>query len=67
MAFKRKTKKGIAYALLMISTFILIFNNAGQFLVFLKLPFTQTFQIYAGILGALVSFVWYSYLEGAIR
>ena len=64
---KKKTKKKIAYFLLMISLFVLIFNNMGQFLTFINIPFTQKTQIFTGILGIIVGFVWYSYLEGAIK
>lgn len=64
---KKNTKKRIAIFLLGISAFFIIFNNAGQFLSFVNIPFSKTFQIYAGIIGAIISFVWYSYLEGAIR
>jgi hypothetical protein len=64
---KKKTKKGIAYTLLVLSTFFLIFNNIGQFLTFVDIPFTRTTQMWMGILGILISIVWYSYLEGAIR
>lgn len=67
MKFKKKTKKGIAYTLLTISTFILIFNNIGQAFTLVNVPFTKNIQMYAGFIGAVLSFVWYSYLQGAIR
>lgn len=64
---KKKTKKKIAYFLLMISSFFLIFNNMGQFLTFINIPFTQKTQMFTSILGIIIGFVWYSYLEGVLK
>jgi len=64
---KKKTKKRIAYIFLVISTFILIFNNIGQFLTFVSIPFTKTTQIWIGIFGISLSVIWYMYLDGVIK
>jgi len=64
---KKKTKKKWAYALLMISFIFLIFNNVGQFFTLINIPFSKNIQMWAGVIGLVLAFVWYSYLEGAIK
>jgi len=67
MAFKKKTKKKLAYILLMISAVVLMFNNVGQLLTWFNIPFSRNTQIGVGIAGLIIGFIWYSYLEGAIK
>jgi hypothetical protein len=67
MKIKQSKKKKLALYALGISTFFVAFNNAGQFLTFLNVPFTKTGQIYIGLICIGISLLWYSYLEGAIK
>jgi len=67
MKLSKSKRKTIALYLLGISFVVLMFNNIGQSLSFLSIPFTKTIQMYVGGAGIFFSFLWYLYLEGAIR
>lgn len=67
MKIKKKNQKTIAYILLIISSFVLIFNNMGQFLAFINIPFDAKTQIFISVVGIIVSGIWYLYLEKAIK
>lgn len=65
--FSKKIKRKMAYILLTLSLFVVIFNNAGQFLTFVDIPFSSNAQMYTGIIGAILSFMWYAYLQRSVR
>ena len=67
MRIKKKHKKTAAYILMILAALIIMFNNTGQFLTFMNIPFTKSFQIIIGIVGFIIVTVWYLYLEKVIR
>ena len=64
---KKKNKEWIAYAIMLISTTIVAFNNIGQSITLVQLPFSRTAQLYAGILSFIIGAVWTLYIEKVLK
>ena len=64
---KRKNKEWLATAIMLISTTIIAFNNIGQSLTLVQLPFSRTTQYWIAGLSLFVGAVWTLYLEKVLK
>ena len=64
---KKRTKNNLANIVLILSTIIVVFNNIGQSITLVQLPFSRTAQLYAGIFSFIAGAIWTLYLERVFK
>jgi hypothetical protein len=67
MSIKKKNKNIMAYAVMLVSTTILAFNNTGQLITLIDLPFSRNTQYWVAGLSFIVGAVWTLYLEKVLK
>lgn len=67
MKIKKKNKNMIAYAIMLISTSIVVFNNVGQTINLIQLPFSRTTQLWIGIFSFIAGAIWTLFLEKVFK
>ena len=64
---KKKTKNTLSLWIMIISTIFIVFNNVGQSITLLDLPFSSTAQFWAGVFSLFSGIVWTLYLRGVLK
>ena len=64
---KKKNKETLSLWIMLISTIIIVFNNVGQSITLIDLPFSRTAQFWVGVVSLLVGIVWTLNLRGILR
>jgi hypothetical protein len=64
---KKKIKQRFAYGVVLISTIIVVFNNMGQTLQLVNIPFTKTALLWTGVFSFISGAVWTLYLKGVLK
>jgi len=64
---KKKYKQRFAYGIMLVSTTIVIFNNVGQTMTLIEVPFTKTIQYWVAGISFFVGAIWTLYLKGILK
>ena len=64
---KKKSKEWISYCIMLISSTIIIFNNIGQSITLIDIPFSRITQYWVAGISFFVGAVWTLYLEKVLK
>lgn len=64
---KKKYKERFAYGIMLVSTILVVFNNMGQTMQLINIPFTKTAQLWTGVFSFIAGAIWTLYLKGVLK